>query len=154
MNHFCPCCQVCLVVVYSMHKPMCFLHLVWLQLSATDASAQTTMKGAAKCDKHCELQNSVNQSGFERILCFWDIPESVPASVFMFELIPSACRWWCVLVCGCVLGCAEPLTCALHWAWFHPQHTQWTVCTACLCWVWTGVYNFQPNCLLFQKTWS
>ena len=29
-----------------------------------------TMKGAAKCDKHCELQNSVNRSGiFERILC-------------------------------------------------------------------------------------
>ena len=51
------------------------------QLSATDLSARTTMKGAAKCDKHCELQNSVNQSGFERILCFWDIPESMPASV-------------------------------------------------------------------------
>jgi len=26
-----------------------------------DVSARTTMKGAAKCDKHCELQNSVNQ---------------------------------------------------------------------------------------------
>ena len=34
---------------------------VLLQLSATDVSAQATMKGAAKCDKHCELQNSVNQ---------------------------------------------------------------------------------------------
>ena len=33
------------------------------QLSATDVSARTTMKGAAKCDKHCELQNSVNQQG-------------------------------------------------------------------------------------------
>ena len=32
-----------------------------LQLSAMDASARTTMKGAAKCDKHCELQNSANQ---------------------------------------------------------------------------------------------
>ena len=39
------------------------------------------MKGAAKCDKHCELQNSVNQQGFERILRFRDIPESMPASV-------------------------------------------------------------------------
>ncbi len=38
------------------------------QLSATDVSAQATMKGAAKCDKHCELQNSVNQWAFERIL--------------------------------------------------------------------------------------
>ena len=33
----------------------------FLQLSAMDVSARTTMKGAAKCDKHCELQNSVNQ---------------------------------------------------------------------------------------------
>jgi hypothetical protein len=44
----------------------CMLHLryvnfVCLQLSATDVSAQATMKGAAKCDKHCELQNSANQ---------------------------------------------------------------------------------------------
>ena len=39
------------------------------------------MKGAAKCDKHCELQNSVNRQGLERILCFWDIPKSMPASV-------------------------------------------------------------------------
>ena len=38
------------------------------QLSATDVSARTTMKGAAKCDKQCDLQNSVNQQGFERIL--------------------------------------------------------------------------------------
>ena len=51
------------------------------QLSAMDASARTTMKGAAKCDKRCELQNSVNQQGFERILCFRDIPESIPVSV-------------------------------------------------------------------------
>ena len=51
------------------------------QLSATDVSARTTMKDAAKCDKHCELQNSVNQQGFERILRFRDIPESMPASV-------------------------------------------------------------------------
>jgi hypothetical protein len=32
-----------------------------LQLSAIDVSARRTMKGAANCDKHCELQNSVNQ---------------------------------------------------------------------------------------------
>ena len=51
------------------------------QFSAMDVSVRTTMKGAAKCDKHCELQNSVNRQGLERILCFWDIPESMPASV-------------------------------------------------------------------------
>ena len=51
------------------------------QLSATDVSARTTMKGAAKCDEHCELQNSVNQQVLERILRSRDIPGSMPASV-------------------------------------------------------------------------
>ena len=50
------------------------------QLSAMDASARTTMKGAAKWDKHCKLQNSANQQDFERILRFRDMPESMPAS--------------------------------------------------------------------------
>ena len=38
------------------------------------------MKGAAKCDEHCELQNSVNQLDLERMLCFRDSPESSSAS--------------------------------------------------------------------------
>ena len=38
------------------------------------------MKGAAKCDKHCKLQNSANQQNFERILRFRDMPESMPTS--------------------------------------------------------------------------
>ena len=62
-----------------------------LQLSAMDVSVRSTMKGAAKCDKHCELQNSVNRQGLERILCFWDIPESTPASVSMLYH-SSSCR--------------------------------------------------------------
>ena len=57
--------------------------IFYSQLSAMDVSARTTMKGAAKCDKHCGLQNSVNRQELERILCFWDIPESMPASVSM-----------------------------------------------------------------------
>ena len=52
----------------------------FLQLSATDASVRTTMKGAAKCDEHCKLQNSANQQNFERILRFRDMPESMPTS--------------------------------------------------------------------------
>ena len=67
----------------------------FLQLSATDVSAQTTMKGAAKCDKHCDLQNSVNQQGLERILRFRDTPESMPASV---STSVSCCR----RVCPCL----------------------------------------------------
>ena len=76
------------------------LHLalanLYSQLSAMDVSARTTMKGAAKCDKHSELQNSVNEQELERILCFWDIPESMPASVSMlcysssFAIVPAA----------------------------------------------------------------
>ena len=33
----------------------------FLQLSVIDVSARAMMKGAAKCDKHCELQDSVSQ---------------------------------------------------------------------------------------------
>ena len=62
------------------------------QLSAMDVSVRSTMKGAAKCDKHCELQNSVNRQGLERILCFWDIPESMPSSVSMLYCSSSFCH--------------------------------------------------------------
>ena len=37
------------------------LSIFILQLSAMDVLARIPMKGAAKCDEHCELQNSVNQ---------------------------------------------------------------------------------------------
>ena len=52
-----PCMLILLHLMYS----GVLGHSFSLQLSATDVSARTTMKGAAKCDKHCELQNSVNQ---------------------------------------------------------------------------------------------
>ena len=39
------------------------------QFSAMDVSVRALMKGAAKCDKHCELQNSANRQDLERILC-------------------------------------------------------------------------------------
>ena len=38
---------------------------VW-KLSATDVLVHMLMKGAAKCNNHCELQNSVNQLTIER----------------------------------------------------------------------------------------
>src|SRR5258708_37181355 len=50
---------------------MCFrmsIYKVIIQLSATDLLALASMKNAAKCDKLCELQNSVNHRIFERIL--------------------------------------------------------------------------------------
>ena len=75
------------------------------QLSAMDASARVTMKDAAKCDKHCELQNSVNQQNFERILRLRDIPEGMSAS----ESPPYPARqallgywaWLCVSAAKC-----------------------------------------------------
>ena len=75
------------------------------QLSATDISVQASMKNAAKCDNHCELQNSVNQWIFERILHFWVIPGSMPASVlvetmqlvlFFVRYITNICNMWCM----------------------------------------------------------
>lgn len=54
------------------------------QLAATDVSAQTTMKDAAKCDKHCEMQNSVNQQTFERTLRCRVTPGSMSTSVSIF----------------------------------------------------------------------
>ena len=65
-----------------------FYEFYSLQLSATDISAQAPMKGAAKCDNHCELQNSVNQWILERALHSRDIPGSMPASV----LVEPSCR--------------------------------------------------------------
>ena len=46
-----------------------------------DVSAQTMMKGAAKCDKHCKLQNSVSQQIPECVPCSRDTPASVLSSV-------------------------------------------------------------------------
>ena len=46
-----------------------------------NVSVRMTMKGAAKCDKHCELQNSVSRQELEHILYFWDIPKRMFASV-------------------------------------------------------------------------
>ena len=43
------------------------------------------MKGAAKCDNRCDLQNSVNQWPLERALRSWDMPESMSASVFLLS---------------------------------------------------------------------
>ena len=61
-----------------------------------NVSVRSTMKGAAKCNKHCELQNSVSRQGLERILHFWDIPKSMFASVsieYCFSLIYHNTLW-------------------------------------------------------------
>ena len=63
------------------------------QLPVMDVSARTTMKGAAKCDKHCELQDSVNQQKVEHMLLFGLPPESMFASVSFVSLRDVSLRF-------------------------------------------------------------
>ena len=76
-----------------------------LQPSARDVSAHISRKSAAKCDKHCELQNSVNHENLECALRFQGFPESMPASVsnhLMLKVLrskSSVCSW-CLQACG------------------------------------------------------
>ena len=46
---------------YSLGGFLPLIFKAFLHLSAMDVWARTSMKGAAKCDERCELQNSVNQ---------------------------------------------------------------------------------------------
>ena len=69
------------------------------------------MKGAAKCDNRCELQNSVNQWPLERALRSLDMPESMSAAVLL-TLYVSCCS----LPLRAVLLHATAL---LHW---HAQY--------------------------------
>ena len=86
------------------YASICCLRLcasIFLQLPAMDASARVTMKDAAKCDKHCELQNSVNQQNFERTLRLWATPEGMSASespIYSFHQAMSGLGSCCVLV--------------------------------------------------------
>ena len=74
------------------------------QLSAMDASVRTTMKGAAKCDKHCKLQNSANQQNFERILRFQDMPESMPTSALHYSHVLGHPSSWVATARLCALA--------------------------------------------------
>ena len=74
------------------------------QLSAMDASVRTTMKGAAKCDKHCKLQNSANQQNFERILRFQDMPESMPTSALHYSHVLGHSFFWAATARLCALA--------------------------------------------------
>ena len=97
--------------------PHCVFHELLPQFSVTDVSARTTMKGAAKCDKHFELQNSVSQQGLERSLRFRDIPGSMPASVSTVYYPSSVDPFYgkgLVAACHCASACLLPLTWPVH----------------------------------------
>ena len=52
-----------------------------------DVSIRTTMKGAAKCDKHCELRISVNRQRNEHVICFWDFLKACVLQN-LFDMVP------------------------------------------------------------------
>lgn len=84
------------------------------KLSAMDVLARASMKDAAKCDTHCELQISVNHQISERIWRCWDFPA---ARLFQCLLTPQRIhhRLWrrnigqvnfkTILLFDCLLGC-------------------------------------------------
>ena len=112
------------------HVTASFLHCLFfsfyfcfsfsLKSSATDVSAQATMKGVAKCDKHFELQSSVSQQKLERTLRSQEIPESTPASV-PTAFTTSRClflafkRWLCVIARQSASFLPLSRTVHLHW---------------------------------------
>ena len=67
------------------------------------------MKGAAKCDNRCDLQNSVNQWPLERALRSWDMPESMSASGLLLSFSAA------LLIGSSVAACF----CKRHW---HAKH--------------------------------
>ena len=82
-----------------------------------DVSARTTMKGAAKCDKHCELQDSVNQQKVERILLFRVFPESIcllQCLLFFLRGVSLRCH---VFVFSCFNAAFVALTHVSWWCW-------------------------------------
>ena len=62
------------------------MNFIRTMFSATYVSAHMTMKGAAKCNKLCEMEASVNNSVFECTRCVWDILASKFASAFINTL--------------------------------------------------------------------
>ena len=62
-------CESMLLPHSFMNILLCLSFLSLLIHSAMDAFAQTLIKDAVNCDKHSDLQNSVNQLDFEYGLC-------------------------------------------------------------------------------------
>ena len=65
-----------------------------------DVSARTTMKGAAKCNKLCELQGSVNRWKVERMVLCRVVPGSMLSSVSFVSVRGVSLRFH-VFVCSC-----------------------------------------------------
>ena len=94
--------QCCLLLLFCSST---FLSCIYTQPPVTDVLAWTSMKGTAKCVKHCDLQNSVNQLDLERAHHFWDTPESISSSVS--TSLPQSMQ---ALLCVCMRCLSLPLS--------------------------------------------
>ena len=81
-----------------------------------DVSARTTMKGAVRCDKHCELQDSVKRSKVERVLLFRSIPESMFAST-SFVSLRGVSLWFHGFVFPCFNVAFVAVAHVSWWCW-------------------------------------
>ena len=77
-------------------------------LSATNVLVRMLMKGAAKCNNHCELQNSVNQLTIERRSALGAFLRACLCQ--RFHIYNSECplfwTWWlCIKLNACCIKC-------------------------------------------------
>ena len=105
-------CLQCATVVhpdqsYASEQILCLMHCAWI-LSATDVLVHMLMKGAAKCNNHCELQNSVNQLTIERRSALGAFLRACLCQ--RFHIYNSECplfwTWWlCIKLNACCIKC-------------------------------------------------
>ena len=124
----------CTTVVYtywyhvSAHKLCLYMFMHASKLPATDVLVHMLMKGAAKCNNHCELQNSVNQLTIER---------RIALGAFL-----RACLCQCFNNVRCVFFTGTRWLCIKHQAW----------CIKCCGYnVWSLVPDVVAHILLFSS---
>ena len=85
------------------HLCCCLVMMQILTCSAMDALAQTSMKGAAKCSKHNDLQNSVNQWVVECGKCCWGFPRACLRHCLQF--VHRVTNFFCAVCASGVPNC-------------------------------------------------
>ena len=101
----------------------CILYLKKTKLSAMDVLAHASMKDAAKCDTHCELQILVNHQISERIWRRWDFPAArlfqclLILSNIISPQIPDNEEGCCCCIIYNTQCCSSSFICVLVW-WF------------------------------------
>lgn len=98
-------------------------NFILIKLSAMDVLAHASMKDAAKCDTHCELQILVNHQISERIWRRWDFPAArlfqclLILSNIISPQIPDNEEGCCCCIIYNTQCCSSSFICVLVW-WF------------------------------------